>query len=263
MVNTPSEVVLLTEGMSLKKFNTSFPKLALLGILGGIYIAMGGYLSLLMGYGIPGLAESSPALGKFFAGAFFPLGLILIILVGAELFTGNTSYLVAGARKGVIPWSYLPYNWTVVYFTNLIGALFFCYFLLHLTGMVATDPWHSAIIGITEYKVSMPWHVVFLKGIGANWMVCLAVWLGLSSQEMLGRLIGIWLPVMAFVTMGFEHSIANMFYIPLGMMSGADVGIWESIVKNFIPSTLGNIVGGAIFVGLFYSYLYGEKKSNK
>lgn len=259
MINSPKDVVRLTEEMSLKKYSTSLPKLVLLGLLGGIYIAMGAYLSLLMGYGIPGLAESSPALSKFFAGAFFPLGLILIILVGGELFTGNTSYLVAGARKGVIPWSYLPYNWVIVYFTNLLGALFFCYFFLHLTGMVATDPWHSAIKSIAEYKVSMPWHVVFLKGIGANWMVCLAVWLGLSSQDMLGRLIGIWLPVMAFVTMGFEHSIANMFYIPLGIMSGAEVGIWESIVTNFIPSTLGNIVGGAIFVGLLYSYLYGEK----
>lgn len=261
MVNTPSEVVTITETMSLKKYNTPFIKLALLGILGGIYIAMGGYLSLLMGYGIPGLAESSPALGKFLAGAFFPLGLILIILVGGELFTGNTSYLVTGARKGVIPWSYLPYNWVVVYFTNLIGALFFCYFLLHLTGMTASEPWRSSIIHIAEYKVSMPWHVVFLKGIGANWMVCLAVWLGLSSNEMFGRLVGIWLPVMAFVTMGYEHSIANMFYIPMGMMTGADVGIWESISKNFIPSTLGNIVGGALFVGMTYSFLYGEKEN--
>lgn len=263
MVNTPSEVVILTEGMALKKYNTPLPKLTLLGILGGIYIAMGGFLSLLMGYGIPGIVEHSPAIGKFFAGAFFPLGLILIILVGGELFTGNTSYLVTGARKGVIPWGYIPYNWIVVYFANLLGALFFSYFMIHLTGMVENEPWHNAIISIAEKKIAMPWGVVFLKGIAANWLVCLAVWLGLSSQDMIGRLIGIWLPVMAFVTMGYEHSIANMFYIPMGMMTGADVSVWESITQNFIPSTLGNIVGGALFVGMTYSYLYGEKSRIK
>ena len=109
-------------------------------------------------------------------------------------------------------------------------------------------------------KVSQPWHVIFLKGIGANWLVCLAIWLGMSSNEMFGRLVGLWLPVMVFVTLGFEHSIANMFYIPMGIMSGADVTVWEMVWNNLIPATLGNIVGGAILVGMVYSYAYGSKK---
>lgn len=212
-------------------------------------------------YGAPGLAESNPGLAKFLAGAFFPIGLMLIILVGGELFTGNNAYLVTGARRGVIPWSYVGYNWTVIYFSNLIGALFFSYLFIHLTGMLSADPWHSAIIGIGEGKVSQAWHVIFLKGIVANWLVCLAVWLGLSSKDMIGRLVGLWVPVMAFVTLGYEHSIANMFYIPMAMMTGADFTVGEAIWNNFIPSTLGNIVGGGLFVGAAYSYLYGKKKN--
>ena len=87
--------------------------------------------------------------------------------------------------------------------------------------------WQSGIASIASSKVSQPWHVIFLKGIGANWLVCLAIWLGMSSNEMFGRLVGLWLPVMVFVTLGFEHSIANMFYIPMGIMSGADVTVWR------------------------------------
>lgn len=260
MVNTGSEVIGLVEGMALKKYKTPLPKLIILGILAGAYIAMGGFLSMFVGYGSTEIVANNPGLAKFLSGAFFPIGLMLIILVGGELFTGNNAYLVVGARRRVIPWSYVPYNWTIIYFTNLIGALGFSYFFIHLTGMMEAEPWHSAIISIGEGKVSQAWHVIFLKGIVANWLVCLAVWLGLTSRDMIGRLVGLWVPVMAFVTLGYEHSIANMFYIPMAMMSGAEFTTWEAIWNNFIPSTLGNIVGGGIFVGAAYSYLYGKKK---
>lgn len=256
----PAEVILQTEGMALKKYKTPFLKLSLLAVLGGIYIAMGGFLSVVMGYGIPGISEASPAIGKFLSGAFFPLGLILIILVGGELFTGNTSYLIPAARRGIIPWRYVPYNWVVVYFGNLVGALLFSFFFIHLTGMLSSEPWLGAIQRIGVGKVSQPWGVIFLKGIVANWLVCLAVWLGLSSKNMLGRLVGIWLPVMAFVTLGYEHSIANMFYLPMAMMSGADITVGAAVWNNLIPATLGNIVGGALFVGLVYSWLYSQKR---
>lgn len=260
MHNSPNEVLLLTEGMALKKYKTPLFKLGLLGVLGGAYIALGGWLSFYVSNGMPAITDGNPALVKFIQGCLFPVGLILIILVGGELFTGNTAYLVAGARKGVIPWSYLATNWTIVWLTNFVGALLLCFFLIKQTHMLESDPWLSGIIGTATGKVSQPWITIFLKGIGANWLVCLAVWLGLSSKEMLGRLVGLWLPVMVFVTLGYEHSIANMFYIPMGIMSGADITIGEMVWNNLIPATLGNIVGGSIFVGLLYSYLYMEKK---
>lgn len=260
MVNSPIEVLKLTEGMSLKKYKTPLPKLALLGVLAGAFIAVGGFLSFYVGTGLPGITDGSPALVRLLQGALFPIGLILIILVGAELFTGNTAYLITGARSGVIPWSYILTNWSIVWVTNFIGATLFCYLFIDLTGMMEAEPWHSAIIKVAEGKVSMPWHVVLLKGVAANWLVCLAVWLGLSSQEMLGRLVGLWVPVMAFVTLGYEHSIANMFYLPMGLMNGAEFSIGQMLWNNLVPATIGNIIGGSIFVGLAYSYINTDKK---
>ncbi len=259
MINTPSEVLKLTEGMALKKYKTPLLKLSLLGILGGAYIAIGGLLSFYIAYGMPDVTSGAPSLMRLIQGILFPIGLILIILVGGELFTGNTAYLITGARKGIIPWSYLATNWSIVWLTNFIGATVFCYLLVHLTGILSANPWHDGIINIAEGKVSQPWHVIFLKGIGANWLVCLAVWLGLSSEGMLGRLVGLWFPVMTFVSIGFEHSIANMFYIPMGMMTGADITIGEMLWQNLLPATLGNIIGGSLFVGWSYSFLYKTK----
>lgn len=131
MINTPSEALHLTEEMAVKKYKTPLLKLSLLGLLGGAYIALGGFLAYFVSYGMPGIAEGNPALIKLVQGILFPVGLILIILVGGELFTGNTAYLVTGARKGVIPRSYISTNWTIVWTTNLMGALLFSYLLTY------------------------------------------------------------------------------------------------------------------------------------
>ena len=113
---------------------------------------------------------------------------------------------------------------------------------------------------IAVAKVSMPWLTVFVKGVGANWCVCLAVWLALSGRTLLSKMAGCWLPVMAFVALGYEHSIANMFFIPLGMMEGAPVGVGEAVTANLIPATLGNIAGGALLVGCVHAALHLQRK---
>ena len=260
MINSPAEVLKNTEQMALNKYQGSQIKLAVLGILGGAFISLGGLFSFYLAYGSLGITEGSPGFFRLIQGLAFPIGLVLISLVGGELFTGNTAVLFTGARKGFISWRYVFANWLMTWLTNFLGAVLVCFFLAHLTGLLQVEPWQSGIASIASSKVSQPWHVIFLKGIGANWLVCLAIWLGMSSNEMFGRLVGLWLPVMVFVTLGFEHSIANMFYIPMGIMSGADVTVWEMVWNNLTPATLGNIVGGAILVGMVYSYAYGSKK---
>lgn len=238
----------------------NYGKFAVLAMLAGVYIAFGGILSLTIGFGFPEITAGNPSLQKMLSGFMFPIGLILVVLLGAELFTGNNALLIPAYMKkhyGIWP---IVKNWILVYFGNLIGALAFTYFLVYQCGLTAVDPYHSAIIKVAEAKVSMSWGMVFLKGIGANWCVCLAVWLALSSRSFVGKMLGCWLPVMAFVALGYEHSIANMFFIPLGIMEGANVGIFQSITANFIPATLGNIVGGALFVGCAYGYLNLTKK---
>lgn len=262
-VNTPKDVIesAVTVGKNKVAISSgNYGKLAVLSMLAGVYIAFGGILSLIIGFGFPEITAGNPSLQKLLSGCMFPIGLILVVILGAELFTGNNALLIpALMRKEYGIWPVVK-NWALVYLGNFIGAIVFTYFLVYQCGFTATEPYHGAIIKIAETKVSMPWGMVFLKGIGANWCVCLAVWLALSSRGFVGKVAGCWLPVMAFVALGYEHSIANMFFIPLGMMEGADVGIWQSITTSFIPATLGNIVGGALFVGCAYGYINLTKK---
>ncbi|MCI6642829.1 MAG: formate/nitrite transporter family protein [Alloprevotella sp.] len=256
MINTPYDVVQKTCAMALKKYHTPTIKLFVLGMLAGVYIAMGALLSSMAAGGLAGIGETNPIVPKLVSGMTFPVGLLLVILVGAELFTGNTAYLMPATIKGTVPRTYFLKNWGIVYVANLAGALLFDYFLVYQADMLHHEAYHHYITHIAEYKTSLPWEQVFLRGIGANWMVCLAVWLGFSSKSMAGQVMGIWWPVMAFVAIGFEHSVANMFYIPTGMMYGANVSISDFICNNLIPSTLGNIVGGGLLVGCLYGYFY-------
>lgn len=235
-------------------------RLLIAAMLAGAYISLGGVLSVMLGWGFPGLTADNPALQRLIAGAAFPIGLILVVVLGAELFTGNNALLIPSFVRGRHSAGAILLNWTLVYLGNLAGALAFTWFMVYQCGLTAADPWHSAVVRVAEAKVSMPWFTVFLKGIGANWCVCLAVWLALSGKTLLEKAFGCWLPVMAFVALGYEHCIANMFFIPLGMLEGADVGVMQSITANFIPSTLGNIAGGALLVGAVHAYLHREEK---
>lgn len=255
-VKSPSDVIENAVENGRNKAAMRLGRLTLLSILAGAYISLGGTLSLIAGYGFP---ESPAALQKIISGCVFPIGLILIVVLGGELFTGNNAMLIPAYMKRHYGFGAVIKNWTIVYFGNLIGALLFAWLFVYQAGLTGVEPYSSAIVRVAEAKVSMPWLTVFLRGIGANWCVCLAVWLAMSGRRLTEKIIGCWIPVMAFVALGYEHSIANMFFIPLGMMEGANVGIIESIVTNFIPATLGNIVGGAIFVALPHAALYMKR----
>lgn len=232
------------------------PRLMLSACLAGAYISFGAVLSLIGGFGFPEVTAGNPAMQKLISGCLFPIGLLLVVVLGAELFTGNNALLVPSYMSKNHGLATMLKNWVLVYVGNLVGALVFTYFLVYACGLTSGEPYRGAITGIASAKVSMPWLTVFLKGVGANWCVCLAVWLGLAGKTLFEKALGCWLPVMAFVALGYEHSIANMFFIPLGMMEGADIGLWQAIWRNFIPATLGNIAGGAILVGCVYTYLH-------
>lgn len=261
-VRTPAEVAQLSVSAGCSKIQTtsSAGRLILLSVLAGCYIALGGVLSLIIGYGFPGITAGNPAMQRLLSGAMFPIGLILVVVLGAELFTGNNALLVPGFLKGKFGAGAVLKNWAIVYAGNFVGAVAFAWLMVYSVGLTATDPWHSAIRSIASAKVSMPWLTVFVKGIGANWCVCLAVWLALSGRSLIEKMAGCWLPVMAFVALGYEHCIANMFFIPAGMFEGASVGVWEFVVRNLVPSTLGNIVGGAVFVGCVHAMLHLRKE---
>ena len=263
-IKTPKEVVeaTLEIGVNKIKATENIPRLLTLSVMAGAYVSLGGILSVIVGFGFPELTAGNPALQRFLSGSVFPVGLILIVLLGTELFTGNNALLVPAFMHGRYTiWDVLK-NWGIVYVGNFAGCLLFSYFMVYLVGLTAPDPWHSAIINVSEAKVAMPWMVILLKGIGANWCVCLAIWLALTGHGLLEKMVGAWLPVMAFATLGYEHSIANMFFISTGMMEGADVTVGQFLFDNLLPATIGNIIGGAIFVGCIHTRLHLKSKKS-
>ena len=253
---TPKEIVSYAAKSAITKGEYSFSKVGALSFLAGAYIAMGGLLAILAGYGFPGISAENPALVKLLMGAAFPVGIMLVVLAGAELFTGNTAYFIPAVLNKQTTWQKMLRNWTLVWLGNFVGALFFTYFLVHLTHVMHYEPWLAGIESIAKAKTSNPFYVTFLKGVGANWFVCLAMWLGMSATSTGGKIIALWWPVMAFVAIGYEHSIANMFFLPLAMFNGFELSITDLFIKNLIPATLGNIVGGSLFVGVVYWYVF-------
>lgn len=237
-------------------------KLIVLSMLAGAFVAFGGTLSVIVGFGFPEISAANPAMQKLMSALVFPIGLFLVVTFGAELFTGNNAVMMPSTLKGRHGFGATAANWTLVWLGNFFGALLFTYFLVYLAGLLAPEPYNSSIIKVAETKAALPWDVCFLRGIGANWCVCLAVWLATGARTLPGKTICCWLPVAAFVALGYEHCIANMFFIPAGIFSGADVTL-GGFGSNLLWSTAGNIAGGAVFVGGLYCWLYSRKEHQK
>lgn len=260
-IKSPQEITASTVEIGARKasLTSKMPQLLTLSILAGAYIALGGALSVIAGFGFPGITADNPGLQRLLSGSVFPIGLILVVVLGAELFTGNNAMLIpAFMQRRCSAWQVIA-NWTIVYFGNFIGSLIFAWLLVYSAGMMDADPYRSAITGIASAKTSLPWLTVLIRGIGANWCVCLALWLALAGKGLIEKMAGCWFPVMAFVALGYEHSVANMFFIPTGMMLGSDTSMSAFLIGNLLPATIGNILGGALFVGCLYAWLHLRK----
>ncbi len=272
---SPADTAKACVGIAELKEKASLSNLIVLSFLAGAYIAFGGLLAEVATGGMAA-AGYPTGLVKFVFGGVFPVGLMLVVIAGSELFTGNNMYMPLGVLEGKASWLGLIRNWVGSWVFNLVGALFVAYFLAYLTGILTADPWSATAVTIAKTKAlggaqfvaagktvtSLTWVQVFLRAIGCNWLVCLAVYLAISSDDIIGKIFGIWFPIMAFVTIGFEHVVANMFFIPVGIFIGG-VTWSQFFINNMIPATLGNIVGGAIFVACIYwfTYLRGTKKA--
>lgn len=254
--NHPREIALVFSKSGIEKAQTPFFKFAILAILGGMFIAFGGLLSVVVAGGIPGIGAENPGLVKFVAGALFPVGLIMVSVAGADLFTSDCTGMVLPYLQKQLNMQAVVKILVLSYLFNFIGAQFIAYFMSYQTGLISHDPWQSYLHHYSELKVNQDFGKVLLKGIGANWLVCLGTWMGYAGKDIMSKSIGIWIPVMLFVTLGYEHSIANMYFIPAAIYSGADI-LWSTfIINNLIPATIGNLIGGCIFVGCAYWYVY-------
>ncbi len=258
--SSPAEIAVLFADASKAKANTSFFKFMLLAVMGGIFIALGGLLTVIVAGGMPADAISSPGLVKFIAGALFPVGLIMVSVAGADLFTSDCAGMTLSCMQKKTTLIQLLKVWFFAYLFNFVGAQFVAYILAHKTGIIAGQPYSDYLNTLTLGKLTKPWDVVFYKAIGANMLVCLGTWMGYAGKDIFSKALGIWVPVMIFVTLGYEHSIANMFFIPAAIYNGANITWSAFITSNLIPATIGNIIGGAVFIGLIYGYLYNPTK---
>jgi formate transporter len=258
---TPRDIVCAVDALGCAKAELDAGRLMLLGFLAGAYIAFGGLLAVIVGGGVAGIGSENPGLQRFIFAAVFPVGLMLVVIAGAELFTGNAATCIPAALSRRVAWRAVLRNWTLSYAGNLAGSLVVAYFLTYLTGLLSHGPWLASIVSIAESKVSQDFGILLLKGIGCNWLVCLGVWLAVSADDVAGKVLGIWFPIMAFVAIGFEHSVANMYFIPAGIFYGASVTWGQFFLNNLVPVTIGNVIGGTVFVGVVYWYLYGDRSA--
>ncbi|MGB9643312.1 MAG: formate/nitrite transporter family protein [Candidatus Ratteibacteria bacterium] len=245
---SPKEISSELVQICIRKAQASLFELFLFEILAGIYIGFGAQTALTILSG----STLDPGFARFLAGSVFSVGLMLVLIPGAELFTGNILMTIGLIDKKYGSMKMLR-NWCVVYIGNFIGSVLLAciVFKSGLMGSIATglSPVGNIAVKIAETKLSLSFTEGFTRGILCNMLVCLGVIMCISSLTITGKIFGIYFPIMAFVACGYEHSIANMFFIPAGMMVKCDlysgfVLLW----KNLIPVTFGNIVGGVLLV---------------
>lgn len=271
---SPKQIAQRVEAIGVTKANLDTLSTLLLAMLAGAFISFGALLYTFIihdssfGLGLTGLA----------GGLGFCLGLILVVVAGAELFTGNNLLTIA-CVSGRISLTKLLRNWALVFLGNFLGALgttiliYFSNYWLFNDGKVG-----EVTVLIANSKVNLGFAEAFARGILCNILVCLAIWLCFAGHSVTDKILAILFPITAFVALGFEHSVANMYFIPAGMMALGDpvvlaaipegtdlsrLNIWDFLVNNLLPVTLGNMVGGGILVGVVYwvIYLRNEKKT--
>lgn len=270
LYSSPSEIADSAISIGVRKANLSTSAKFLLGILAGAFIAFGAQAANLITHTITDSASA-----KLTAGLIFPAGLIMVIMAGAELFTGNCLMIISLAERR-ITFTKLLWSWLVVYAGNFAGSLIVAY-LVSLSGQ-----WNltgGLLGGLTlktaAAKISLSFTEALTLGILCNWLVCLAVWMSFGAKDGVSKAACIFFPIWVFIASGFEHSIANMYYIPAGILAksnpsyvskaleigasqtGIDsLNVLRMFTRNLIPVTIGNIIGGCMFVGLAYWFVY-------
>ena len=260
-MNSPAEIAKNYVNIGVGKINLPVPKMLLLGILAGMYIAFGAVGSQAVAVCIP-LAS----VAKFAGACVFPVGLMLVLCAGSELFTGNCLLIIPVLEKKASVGGMLK-SWIVVYLGNLIGGILVALAVTYGHVLSLFDSGLAkAVVSTAVGKVSMSFSDALIRGILCNILVCLAVWVSFAAKELAGKIIGLMLPVMLFVLCGFEHSVANMYFVPVGIFASSEYGIaaeglnWGAFfAKNLLPVTLGNIIGGSVIVGCTYWFCYLRK----
>jgi formate/nitrite transporter len=272
---SPAEITESFIATGQKKAALSAVDQVVLGILAGAFIAFAS-----AGSNAAIHTVESVGLGKALAGALFATGLMLVVVAGGELFTGNCLMVIACAERKISLSSMLR-GWVCVYFGNFVGSVLIAYFINHSGQLGYSDGLLGGFtVKLAAYKTGFSFEKAFFMGILCNWLVCLAVWMAAAANDIAGKLLAIFFPIWLFITSGFEHSVANMYYISAGIFAKANplfaeaaIGLgaspeslshlnWSAFpIDNLLPVTLGNIVGGAFFVG--FIYWFADRKPSR
>lgn len=258
MMYSPKEVA--ENYLSVCRAKAALPlgRMFLLACMAGAFVALAGVAST-----AAAATVNNPSLAKLVSGCVFPAGLAMVIVAGSELFTGN-NLMIMGVLSRAISARQMLRNWIVVYMGNFVGAALVA--ALCVLGHVFSafdGRLAQSVVTIAQTKASLPFGDAFLRGILCNFLVCIAVWMASAAKSVSGKIIAVFFPIMAFVIAGFEHSVANMYYLMAGLLTAAQTGTaaggltWAgALAGNLLPVTLGNLVGGVLLVGISAWYLY-------
>jgi formate/nitrite transporter len=273
---SPAQILEYTSEMGIVKVNRSVRGQFILAILAGVFTAFASEGSNMAAFNLFANPETY-GLGKVLAGAVFGTGLMMVLIGGGELFPGNSLIMVSVLDRK-IKLRQMLFNWLIVYVGNFVGSIVIAY-MMNKSGLFSNgaNVLGGQTIKIAAYKVGLPFHSAFFLGIMCNWLVCLAVWVSYAAKDVIGKMFACFFIIGLFITSGFENSIANMYYIPAGILAKSNA-LWVEasyvsaenlanlnwltlFTKNLLPVTLGNIVGGAVMVGALY-HLALKKKSS-
>lgn len=251
----PEKIAELVIEAGVQKVRQPLSAMLILGFLGGAFISLGFLLNIRI---LGNLPEQWGSLVNFLGGAVFPIGLMLVVLAGGELITGNMMSVSMALYARKISLKSVLHNWVWITLTNFVGALFVAYFFGHLGGLTEGE-YLKKTVEIAQEKLHESFGKTLISAIGCNWLVCLAIWLAHGTNDFVGKIIGIWIPIMTFVVIGFQQVVANMFVISAAIFAGHLS--WIDLAENFVPVFIGNVIGGAGFVGLAYFSCY-QKQSH-
>ena len=254
-MNQPKEIASNYITVARNKTLQKWYKLLILAVLAGAFIALGGALATIAGAGFSGTQAS------LIKGAVFPLGLMLVVVCGAELFTGNCLLVAPLLNKDIKATAMLK-NWGIAYIGNFIGAIVIALLVVYSKSYNSATV--ASAVNLVAVKSDMNFGYALLKGILCNMLVCLAVWAAMASKSAVGKIFAVYLPVFAFVVCGFEHSIANMYYIMSAFMTSAAGGLnfGYAILNGLLAPTIGNIIGGSL-IAVAYWAVYFKREQPK
>jgi formate/nitrite transporter len=245
--HTPVETLRLAETTGIAKARLSWLDLSVKSFVAGIFISIGAGLDIAIAGGAPGLRQSNPSMATLISALTFPAGFVFIMLTNMELCTSNMFVMAYSTLRGRTTLYDLARNWIVSYVFNMAGCLFYAGLLFYWADVLTTEAQTSYAVTQAEGRVNVNWGYNVSKGIMCNWLVALAFFFATQGRDNTSKIYGIWVAIATFVAMGYQHSIANYFLVPIGMFYGTNFGVGKFIWASCIPVTIGNIIGGAFF----------------